>query len=257
MLDIALVSYLNTRPFMDGFDKWISPETARFHLVPPSTGGQMFRDKEVQLALIPAGSLPGIEGIEIMPDFCIGADGAVESVFIFSHQPIETLDSVILDRHSRTSNGLARILLRDYWNQEVELSLATGKHFDQISGSTGGVVIGDKAIKIRDQYPYAYDLAEIWKLHTGLPFAFAVWAYYPDQVSQEILDQLTQAMDWGVARAVPSAEKWADFYGIPLPFARKYLEHCIDFHFDAPKHKAFHLYLELLNSLPALSFAFS
>lgn len=257
MLDIALVSYLNTRPFMDGFDKLINPEAARFHLVPPSTCGIMLREKQVQMALVPAGSLPGIKGLEIVPDYCIGADGPVESVFLFSQQPVETLTTVILDRHSRTSNGLTRILLRDYWQQEVHFEMAREKHFEQIQGTTGGVVIGDKAIKLRHEYAYAYDLSEVWKAHTNLPFAFAVWAYYPESVSQEQLSQLHQAMDWGVARSLLSAEKWADFYDIPLPFARRYLSQCIDFHFDALKHKALRQYLELLNSLPELSFAFT
>lgn len=256
MLDIALVSYLNTRPFMDGFDKLIPPDTARFHLVPPAACAAMLREKQVQTALIPVGALPGIAGVEVMPDFCIGADGPVESVFLFSQQPVESLQTVILDRHSRTSNGLVRILLRDFWRQEVHFEMATEKHFERIQGATGGVVIGDKAIKLRDQYAYGYDLAEAWKAHTGLPFAFAVWAYYPESVGEAQLRDLHAAMDWGVSRAVLSAEKWADFYGIPLPFARKYLVQCIDFHFDNLKQKALRHYLELLGSLPELSFAF-
>ena len=38
-----------------------------------------------------------------------------------------------------------------------------------------GVVVGDRALKLRESMPYEFDLAAAWKEMTGLPFVFAAW----------------------------------------------------------------------------------
>ncbi|RMG26658.1 MAG: hypothetical protein D6730_08660 [Bacteroidetes bacterium] len=252
MLHIALVSYINTRPFMDGFEHAFGPEEVSLHLLPPAQCAVHLAQKQSQLALIPVGAIPDFEQIELMPDYCIGANGPVESVYILSQCPIEEVNTLILDRHSRSSNGLARILLHHYWKREVNFVYPSDKHFHLIKEKTAGVVIGDKAIKIRHAYRYHYDLAWHWKMLTGLPFVFAVWGCHPSGLSEAELGRLNRAMQWGIGQAGKSAEKWADYFRIPRPFAKKYLEQCIDFHFDAPKHQALSLYLRALKELPQL-----
>ena len=39
-----------------------------------------------------------------------------------------------------------------------------------------GLLIGDPAMMAKTDGLYAYDLAEVWRAETGLPFVFAVWA---------------------------------------------------------------------------------
>ena len=250
MIDIALVSYINTRPFMDGFEHCIKDEKIRFHLMPPSECAMHLKKGDCQMALLPVGALGNFSNIAIMPNYCIGANGAVASVFLFSQSPIEELDTIILDRHSRSSNGLAQILLRYHWKKKVYFRMPESKHFEQIKGATGGIVIGDEAIRQREKFAYAYDLAAAWKEMTGLPFAFAVWAYLPGVFSKVQLDQLNDAMRWGVNHAVESAARWADFYQVDPVFAEKYLAQYIDYRFDAPKHKALEIYMKSLLSLP-------
>ena len=250
MIDIALVSYINTRPFMDGFEAKIKDREIRFHLLPPVDCATHLHQGKCQMALLPVGALAQFKNISIMPNYCIGADGEVASVFLFSQEPLEKLDTIYLDRHSRSSNGLLQILMKHHWEKEVSYHKPEFKHFDKIKGSAGGVVIGDKAIRIRDQYAYAYDLAQAWKDMTGLPFAFAVWAYLPEAFTSEQLRQLNDAMRFGVEQAPKSAAKWAPEYKLDPEFAHKYLSHYIDFQFDVGKHKALELYYQLLLDLP-------
>jgi chorismate dehydratase len=250
MLDITLVSYINTRPFMDGFERMGTDAGIRFHLQPPSACAQDLHSRQSQMALIPVGALGQFRGVSLMPNWCIGADGPVESVYLFAQQPVETLETVWLDRHSRSSNGLVQILLRHHWQQPVRFMMPAQKHFDHIQGTTGGVVIGDEAIRIRDQYTYAYDLAGAWKELTGLPFAFAVWVYYPESFSKAQLRQLDRAMEAGVAQRLQTASRWASYYDLPEAFARHYVQNCVDYRFDAPKHRALRLYSRLLTRLP-------
>ncbi|MEO0473542.1 MAG: menaquinone biosynthesis protein [Bacteroidota bacterium] len=253
MLEVALVSYINTRPFLDGFDQFFKPEEARFHLLPPMECAAALHRGDVDLSLLPVGALPNFEKVGILPTYCIGGNGPVESVFLLSQQPVQSLERVILDRHSRSSNGLARILLQSYWQQTVQYELPTEKHFNRIEGSTGGVVIGDTAIRIRDRFAYQYDLSEAWRKMTGLSFAFAIWAYRPDALSAQQISRLESAMAWGVQHLPEAAARWAQTFDFSEDFARHYLTNCIDYRFDAPKHRAMRVYLQQLLQLPDLA----
>ncbi|MBO9660683.1 MAG: hypothetical protein J7527_17810, partial [Chitinophagaceae bacterium] len=46
---------------------------------------------------------------------------------------------------------------------------------DKISGTTAGLVIGDRALEQRKISTYIYDLGSEWRGITGLPFVFAAW----------------------------------------------------------------------------------
>lgn len=248
-MNIALVSYINTRPFADGLSDFFAATDCTLHLLPPSECAESLKQKKVEMALMPVGALLEFSNIRLLPNFCIGAQGAVNSVFIFSRCPIEEIDTLLLDRHSRSSNGLARVLMRHFWKKEVNEIPATEKHFDQIQGKTAGVVIGDKALKIKEQFEFVYDLSECWYQMTGMGFAFAVWAYYPDAFTEAQLSNITQALTQGVANRSQTAEKWAEYYGFTVEKARNYLLNDIHYEFSYDRQEAVELYLKLLQGL--------
>jgi chorismate dehydratase len=253
MLTVALVEYINTRPFLDGLEAHFGADEMELLLLPPADCARALQSGQADLALMPVGALPNFERVEILPDFCIGAKGPVHSVYLFAQQPIETLDTVILDRHSRSSNGLARVLLRHHWQKSVEYLMPDQKHFHRIVGSTGGVIIGDQAIRIRDQYAYAYDLSEAWYQLTGLPFAFAVWVYRPGAIDRRMAKRLFHAMQVGVQQRGKTAHRWADYFGLNTEFAQRYLTEYIDYRFTPDKHRALALYYQSLVKLPELA----
>jgi chorismate dehydratase len=88
---------------------------------------------------------------------------------------MESITSVYLDYQSKTSVNLARILLKNYWKQDVLLLEAPSNFMDLIDGSTAAVIIGDRALEKYNSYAYRYDLAEAWINYTGKPFVFATW----------------------------------------------------------------------------------
>ena len=173
---VAAVSYLNTKPLLYGIKR--HPIFKEIELVEdyPSKIAQMLINGEVDIGLIPVAATLKMKQWHIASDYCIGSDGAVASVCIFSEVPIEQVERVYLDYQSRTSVNLAKILLKEYWQKEVELIDATGEDFrEEIKGTTAGVIIGDRALEQRLKSKYHYDLGEAWKLYTGLPFVFAAW----------------------------------------------------------------------------------
>lgn len=141
----------------------------------PSKIAGMLVDGTIDVGLVPVAVIPKLNEWHIISDYCIGAEGDVASVCLFSEVPVEQVETVLLDYQSRTSVNLCKVLLKHYWKKEVIFKDAGENYIEEIKGTTAGVVIGDRALKQRKVSPYIYDLAGNWKSFTGLPFVFAAW----------------------------------------------------------------------------------
>ncbi|MDH5561579.1 MAG: menaquinone biosynthesis protein, partial [Deltaproteobacteria bacterium] len=111
----------------------------------------------------------------ILPDLSISADGPVKSIYLFLKKPLEDLrnDTIVLTEFSLTSVHLIQFLLKDFLIDFTQ---------DKTIGATGELLIADEAIKrfYDNKDPYIYDLSELWKVKTGLPFVFALWVIRRD-----------------------------------------------------------------------------
>jgi chorismate dehydratase len=175
-IKVGAVSYLNTKPLLYGI-KRSAGLMGQAEIVEeyPSKIAGMLVDGSIDVGLVPVAIIPKLGEWHIISDYCIGAEGDVASVCLFSEAPIEKIETVLLDYQSRTSVNLCKILLRHYWKKEVVLEVAKEDFRSHINGTTAGVVIGDRALEQRKISPYIYDLAGTWKAMTGLPFVFAAW----------------------------------------------------------------------------------
>ena len=175
-IKVGAVSYLNTKPLLYGIKR--SPQLMeQIELVEdyPSGIAEMLVNGTIDVGLVPVAVIPRLREWHIVTDYCIGGDGDVASVCLFSDVPIEKIEKVLLDYQSKTSVSLAKILLRHYWKIDPVPEDAKEDYISEIKGTTAGVVIGDRALAQRKVSPYIYDLAGAWKAMTGLPFVFAAW----------------------------------------------------------------------------------
>ena len=69
----------------------------------------------------------------IISDFCIGADGEVDTVCLFSDVPIQEVESIFLDYQSKTSVELLKILLKEYWQVSPKLIEAKANYEKHLS----------------------------------------------------------------------------------------------------------------------------
>ncbi|RAI97903.1 chorismate dehydratase [Chitinophaga skermanii] len=141
----------------------------------PAKIARQLIDGEVDVALVPVAIIPKLQEAHIISDFCIGADGPVASVCLFSEVPLHDIKRIYLDYQSRTSVALLKVLVKEYWKLPVEFVETTGDYQDKIQGTDAGLVIGDRALAQRHKSPFIYDLAEAWIKFTNLPFVFAAW----------------------------------------------------------------------------------
>lgn len=182
---IGAVSYLNTKPLLYGLNHSSLKQEVDLWLDYPSSIAKALLEGKIDIGLVPVAIIPSLKEYHIISDFCIGCDGPVGSVCIFSDVPLEETDRLLLDYQSRTSVALAGILLKHHWKLNPEIEDSKGEEFiHRITGKTAGVVIGDRALEQRIHHRYIYDLGEAWKDFTGLGFVFAAW------ISNKKLDPL-------------------------------------------------------------------
>ena len=185
-----------------------------------------------------------------MSDYCIGATGAVQTVCLYGDVPVEEMTSIYLDHHSRTSAALIRILLQRYWKHEVNFLPADDGYIDQIGGTTGGLVIGDRTIDLEKQFSYVYDLGEAWTDFTSLPFVFAAW------VSRRPLDPaFVEAFNDGLRKGIEAIPQLKLLLPSPSPDfdLQAYFTRYISYELDDGKRAGLALYLQYLAELPQLA----
>jgi chorismate dehydratase len=239
---VATVSYLNTKPLLYGIRH--HPVLDKIELVEdfPSRIARMLIEGEVDLGLIPVAATTRLNGWNIISDYCIGCDGPVASVCIFSEVPMEEIDSLMLDNQSRTSVNLARILMKEYWKKDISYIETSGEDFRKhIGGKTAAVVIGDRALVQRKESRYIYDLGAAWKAHTGLPFVFAAWITTKD-LEPEFIRQFNEANALGLAHLGEVVrENPFSFFDLESYYTRY-----ISYQLDEEKKKGMELFLSKL-----------
>ena len=141
---------------------------------PAKIAGELV-DGTVDVGLVPVAIIPQMKESHIISDFCIGAEGPVASVCLFSEVPLQEIKRIYLDYQSRTSVALLKVLVREYWRLDVEFVETTGEYQHLITGTDAALVIGDRALSQRLISSFIYDLAEHWIRFTSLPFVFAAW----------------------------------------------------------------------------------
>lgn len=234
---VSAVSYINTKPFDYGLQHSEVLKKIDLSFNHPSDCAQKLIDNEVDIGLVPVAALLDIPGYEIVSDYCIGANGAVDSVFIFSNKPIHQVRSLCLDLQSRTSNNLAKVLLKNYWK--------VSPAYTQDSKTDAFVEIGDRTFGKMDKYPFVYDLAQVWKDFTGLEFVFAVWASNKP-IDRNFIEEFNTALKLGVNnidKAILELPKRTDFD------LEDYLTNKIDYPLTESKRTALNLFLNYVKEI--------
>ena len=243
IIKAGAVSYLNTRPLIYGFEQGQLKE--RLEIVqdyPASIAGMLLND-EIDLGLVPVAIIPRLQEHHIIGDYCIGANGAVASVCLFSDVPIQQATEVLLDYQSRTSVHLARILLKEYWKVDPVLTDAKADFREHITGTTAGLVIGDRAFEQRKVSPYVYDLGAAWKELTGLPFVFAAWVS-----NKKLPADFVTAFNTATGAGLKAIDEIVAGNPYPLFDLKKYFTQHISYILDDKKKQGLQLFLEKLKT---------
>ncbi len=241
-VNVAAVSYLNTIPFLYGLKQSVVAEEINLTLVPPAQCAELLETGAVAMALTPVAALPGLPRYHLTGNYCIGAGGPVRTVVLLANTPVENIQTVYLDAHSRTSVMLVRILAKHYWKIAPGFRPFSADVLPLKEGE-GCLLIGDKVFAHEQDFRYRYDLAEAWLAFAGQPFVFAVWASTAPQ-DTAFLERFNAALEYGVTHIAEAIATEAG--GFDKATATDYLTTNIDYAFDRRKQSGLQTFLEYL-----------
>ncbi len=234
---IAAVEYINTVPFLHSIKSKLFTHNVSVISVDPAQCAALYKNHDVDIALVPVGALDSLgRPYHTVTNYCIGSDGAVDTVAVLSDVPLDQLQQIVLDPHSRTSAALVQLLCRNYWNLDIKFSSDLNLRDKHI----GHLLIGDKVKEMETSFAHKIDLGLAWKEWQKLPMVYAVWVAAPS-VPLDIIKTLNTAFHSSIER----------IDSIPLngynnqSFWRNYLKHSIRYKLDAPALEGMETFLSL------------
>jgi chorismate dehydratase len=240
-MKVSAVSYLNTKPFIFGLEQdEIINNVDLFQDIPVVVANKLIHGTAA-IGLVPTAVIPQIPSAKIITDYCIGSDGPVTSVCIYSQVKIEEIEAIYLDYQSRTSVELTRILLKDYWKIKPQLLKAVHGYENKISDTTAGLIIGDRSLQLKSKFKYCYDLGEAWKDLTALPFVYACWVT-TEPLSNSFVESFNNAIKKGI-ESIPQVAKQNEFF-YPGVDTYDYLMNKIKYPFTDLMRKGMETFLE-------------
>lgn len=208
----------------------------------PARLATLLHEGTIDIGLVPVASLVEMEQYHIVSDYCIGTEGEIASVCLFSEVPMQEIKKVYLDYQSRSSVALLQWLIREYWGIQPELVHAEDESYrEKITGTTAGLVIGDRAFEQRKISTFIYDLGSEWRSITGLPFVFAAWVS-KQPVPQQFIDHFNAANAEGMSH-IDEIVADLDFRLYDL---KKYYNLHVSYLLDDRKKRGMELFLQIL-----------
>ncbi len=246
-IKISAVSYLNTLPFLYGLQNFVEFEQLDISLDIPSVCASKLITNQVDIGLVPIAIIPELKQYYIISDYCIGANGNVDSVLLLSEVPLNKIEKIYLDYQSRTSVMLLKILAENYWNIKPEFITANKGYENLIGNKTAGLIIGDRTFSLNKDYKYKYDLAGEWKKFTNMPFVFAAWIANK-KIDNKFTSKFNKSLKYGLDNIntvvdnnyKQNINKKVDLY--------KYLSQNISYNLDESKKKSMELFFSYWSS---------
>lgn len=189
---LGAVPYLNALPLIHYLKE-------RPVLAAPAPLTRLLRIGEIDIATAPIVTWFENPDFTLIPEICIGSNGAVGSVKLFFLEPgitIENIKTIYLDMESRTSSMLLKVLLQYKYGRNLDE--ITFYHPLPPRHVQAKLLIGDKAMKEISGFP-PIDLGYEWTSWTGLPFVYAAWVSRHPEVSERAIQDLRTARDKGIA----------------------------------------------------------
>lgn len=260
---ISVVQYLNTAPLVRGFSH--GPLKGKYDLsfTVPSECAEALRTGTADVAIIPAIEYQRIPNLVVFPDLSIASKERVRSLLIVSKRPIREIRSLALDKSSRSTQVLTRILCEDRWNIAPQFTEATPDVAEMLKSVDAALVIGDLALRLAIQAEqcvrpgadgewicagtqvglsptpklHLYDVVHEWWQLTERPAVLAVWAARPEVATPELVADFSASLGFGLRQLPQICAEGSRELQLPENELLLYLRTNIDYSLDAENFK--------------------
>lgn len=214
----------------------------------PARCADLLARHEVEAALVPVIDYQRIPGLAIVPGVCVGSRLRVRSVVLVMKDKLNDLRevrTVALDRSSRTSAALIRIIFREFFGFEPEWTTHAPDVASMLSTADAALIIGDPGMSFSREHVVVYDLAELWRKHTSLGFVFAMWMAHERELEKVLRVDFAGARDEGLEHVEEIASLYQKVVGLPLGEIKTYLLENISFALDEEMRAGLDLFYRL------------
>lgn len=277
-LRISVVQYLNTVPLVRGFTH--GPLRGKYALsfTVPSLCAEDLRSGAADIAIIPAIEYQRIPDLMILPDMAIASKKLVRSLLLVAKKPMREVTRIALDRTSRSTQALVRILCAMHWHIGPEFFEADADLAAMLERADAALLIGDPALRLAiASSPKAkrhaagewvistsvagvangselilLDIVEQWRAMTNLPAVLAIWAARRDVVTREVVQDFQDSLAFGLQHIDAIASESAAEMSMPVGDLRRYFTENIHYHLDAENLRGLTQYYSLAAQLGLL-----
>ncbi len=256
---VSVVEYLNTAPLVWGFTR--GPLQGKYELsfTVPSLCAEELRRGQADVAVIPAIEYQRMDGVAVLPGMCIAARDEARSILVIAKKPIQEARRIALDRSSRSSAALVRLLCAGRWKIAPEFVDAAPKVREMLAEADAGLVIGDPALRLalrpeeglREllvqgyETLFLYDVAHEWRDMTGKACVLAMWVARREAARPEVVADFLASREYGLTRIREIAAKAAVELNLPAKELEKYLRENIQYALDEENRAGLELYFRL------------
>ena len=171
---VGSVPYVNAIPLVAKFETEQDPPVRVIYAV-PSKLPELLESGEADAILVSSVDALRHPGRRMVDGVCIGSNGPVKSVRLFSKVPFEQIQSLALDQSSMTSNRLAQVVLKERHGISPWAEPELPNQAEMLAKHDACVLIGDIGMLASTEGLHVLDLGEAFTSLTGLPFVWAAW----------------------------------------------------------------------------------
>ena len=166
-------------------------------------------------------------------------------MLVSKNKRLEDIRSVALDESSRTSATLVKVIFREFLEREPEWTTRAPNLEAMLEKNDAALIIGDPGMAFPRQGLNVWDMAGLWREHTGLGFVFAMWMVREDAIERARGVDFAGARDVGVAHIEEIVRSYQDKIPMRVEELRNYLTENIVFNVDESMERGLRLYFEL------------
>jgi chorismate dehydratase len=175
LFTVGCVPYVNAIPLVMGFVDSGDASPVKVLYDVPSRLPELLNSGEAQVILVSSIDAFRSPGRRMATGVCIGSDGPVKSVRLFSKVPPSEIRTLALDQASLTSNRLAQLILASRYGCRPSLVSLPPDLRSMLAVADACVLIGDIGMAADETGLHVLDLGLEWQLLTGKPFVWAAW----------------------------------------------------------------------------------
>lgn len=253
---IAASSYLNSAPLIWSFQNSSRRSEVKLIEAVPARCGELLAQGVVEVALVPAIEYQRIPDLSVVPGVCVGSRQKVRSVNLVSKlEELKDIRKVALDESSRTSATLVKVIFSEFLGFAPEWVSAAPDLERMLVENDAALIIGDPGMTFSRQGFNVFDMASVWRTHTGLGFVFALWMIGPGASTEARAIDFVAVCQEGLARKPEIIDFYQPLLGLPREELQTYLDVNLSFSFNDELRAGLDLYYKLAykhNLIPAV-----